>query len=287
MRNWKQLLLLLMVVLMLAAVPFAMAQDEEGDDHGDTTTEVHDEGAEEAAEEGGGISALGINGGFLIAQIINFAIIALALTAMLWRPAINMLDAREEKIKKGIEDAAAAAKARQNAEAEAEKILAQARSEAQKVIDDARGRGEDVAKSIEQEAKQSADKIKSDAQADAVAARDAQLGDLRDQVLNISVAVAGRILGENIDANKQKSLVDSFISNLPDGAKGMKGDVEVVSAMPLTDAEQGKVKKAIGADNVTFTVNPAILGGLIVRSDDKVVDGSVRSNLNNLSGSLA
>lgn len=283
MNKLRHLLILLAIIVMLVPAPLAMAQDEEGDDHGDTTTEVHEEGE----AEGGGISALGINGGFLIAQIVNFLIIAGLLGAMLWKPAINMLDAREEKIKKGIEDAAAAAKARQNAEAEAEKILAQARTEAQKVIDEARGRGDDVAKTIEQEARQAAEKIQSDAQADATAARDQQLGDLREQVLNISTAVAGRIIGENLDTKKQKALVDGFISDLPAEAKGMGGSVEVISAMPLSDAEQKSVTKAIGADDATFSVNPAILGGLIVRSADRVVDGSVRSNLSKLSGSLS
>lgn len=230
---------------------------------------------------------LGINPGFLLIQIIAFIVLYTLLTRFIYDPLINMLSERRNRIAKGLEDAAAAAKARQNAEAEAEKILAQARVEAQKVIDDARGRGDDVASSIEQEARAAAEKIQSDAQADAMAARDQQLGDLRDQVLSISVAVAGRILGENIDEKKQKSLVDSFISDLPEGAKGLSGNVEVVSAMPLSDAEQKKVQKAIGADSATFTVNPAILGGLIVRSADRVVDGSVRANLNKLSQNLS
>ena len=56
--------------------------------------------------------------------------------------------------------------------------------------------------------------------------------------------------------------------------------------MPLADAEQAKVKKEIGADEVTFIVNPAILGGLIVRAGDQVVDGSVSNNLTALAGSL-
>lgn len=229
---------------------------------------------------------LGINPGFLLIQIIAFIVLYTLLTRFIYDPLINMLSERRNRIAKGLEDAAAAAKARQNAETEAEKILAQARVEAQKVIDDARGRGDDVASSIEKEARATAEKIQSDAQADAMAARDQQLGDLRDQVLSISVAVASRILGENIDAKKQKSLVDGFISDLPEGAKGLGGKVEVISAMPLSDAEQTKVQKAIGADSATFSVNPAILGGLIVRSADRVVDGSVRANLGKVSQNL-
>lgn len=230
---------------------------------------------------------LGINPGFLLIQIIAFIVLYTLLTRFIYDPLINMLSERRNRIAKGIEDAAAAAKARQNAEAEAEKILAQARTEAQKVIDEARGRGEGVAKGIEQEARKAAEKIHSDAQADAVASRDQQLGDLREQVLNISTAVAGRILGENLDTKKQKALVDGFIADLPADAKGLSGNVEVISAMPLSDKEQDSVKKAIGADSATFSVDPAILGGLIVRSADRVVDGSVRSNLSKLSANLS
>jgi len=291
----KRLLVLLMLLSLVVAAFPAMAQDDEGGDGEETPTEEvaeetesHSEAEEHGDEETGSpLDPLGINTGLLAVQILNFLILLGILVPMLWRPAVNMLDARSEEIKKGIEDAAAAAKARENAEAEAEKILAQARTEAQKVIDDARGRGDDVAKGIEQEARQAAEKIQSDAQADAVAQRDAQLGDLREQVLSISTAVAGRILGENLDAKKQKALVDGFIADLPDGAKGMGGNVEVISAMPLSDAEKSSVQSAIGADNVTYSVDPAILGGLIVRGADRVVDGSVRSNLDKLTGSLS
>src|SRR5689334_19325586 len=77
-----------------------------------------------AAESEGGIAALGLNAGYLLAQIINFLVIFGALGALLWRPILNMLDSRTAKIEKGLEDARVAAEARRNAEAEAEKILA-------------------------------------------------------------------------------------------------------------------------------------------------------------------
>lgn len=229
---------------------------------------------------------LGINPGFLLIQIIAFIVLYVLMTRFIYDPLVNMLNERRNRIAKGLEDAAAAARARENAEAEAEKILAQARTEAQKVIDEARGRGEDVAESIENEARQVAAKIQFDAQTEATVIRDQQLGDLREQVLNISVSVASRILGENINQPKQKALVDGFITNLPEDAKGLGGNVEVVSAMPLTAAEQKRVQDAVGADSASFSVDPSILGGLIVRSADRVVDGSVRSNLTSLARSL-
>ncbi len=241
-------------------------------------------GTVSAAEEGGGpLDALGINAGFLIAQFVNFGLIFVLLTALLWRPLVNMMDARSAKIKKGLEDAHAAANARLNAEQEAEKILAQARAEAQGVIEEARGRGETVAKQVESEARTAAEKIREDARAAAVEERNTQLSGLRSQVAAISLAVAQQLIGETLDEKRQQALINDFFSKVPAEAKSLKGDVVVVSAMPLSDAEQDKARKEIGAQNVSFEVDPSILGGLIVRSGDRVVDGSVRSGLNDIS----
>src|SRR5690606_33114819 len=104
----------------------------------------------------------GLNAGYLLAQLVNFGIIFLALTFILWRPIVNMLDARTAKIEKGLEDAAVAANARKNAEAEAERIVAAARAEAAKVIEEARARGEELAKQIEATGQSDAERIRAE-----------------------------------------------------------------------------------------------------------------------------
>lgn len=242
--------------------------------------------AEPAAEGEGGIAALGLNAGYLLAQIINFVVIFGALGALLWRPILNMLDSRTAKIEKGLEDARVAAEARRNAEAEAEKILAAARADVAKVIEEGRARGDEVAKQVEAEARAEAEKFRADSRLAAAAERDQQLAALRGQVADISVAVARRLIGESLDQKRQSAIVSDFFTKVPAEAKKLGGDVEIVSAMPLSDDEQAKAKKEIGASNVTFTVDPSILGGLIVRSGDRVVDGSIRSSLNDLAGRL-
>ena len=260
-QNMKRMLLALLVMMLFVAVPATLA-----------------------AEEGGSpLDALGINQGFLIAQCFNFGIIFALLTVFLWRPIINMLDARSAKIAKGLEDAAAAANARLNAEAEAEKIKAQARAEVQQSIEESRGRGEELAKTIEAEARTEAENIRAQARAAAVEERDQQLAGLRSQVAAISIAVAQRLIGESLDEKRQQALINDFFSKVPADAKSLSGEIEVVSAMPLSDAEKARVQQEIGAANVEFVVDPGILGGLIIRSDDRVVDGSVRSGLSDIS----
>lgn len=265
MRHNRRLILLLVVVAMFAIAPVALA-----------------------AEEGGSpLDALGINGGFMLSQFINFGLIFILLTWMLWKPITSMLDARSAKIQKGLEDAAAAASARRNAEAEAEKVLAAARQEASTIVEQGRARGEEASKTVQSEARSNADKIRADARLEAETLRNAELASLRGQVANIGVAIARRLIGESlVDEGKQKALIADFFTNVPADAKNLSGKVEVVSAMPLDDAEQGKVKSQLSASDVTFTVDPAILGGLVIRAGDRVIDGSIRSGLSNLTGRL-
>jgi len=232
------------------------------------------------------MEGLGINPGYLLVQIIAFVVIYTLLTRFIYDPLGNVLRERRQRIAKGLEDAAAAANARLNAEKEAESILAKARAEAAKIIDEARSRGEEVGKTVEAQARAQADKIIADAQSRAEEERNAQLAGLRGQVASISIAVAQRLIGENLDQKRQQALIEDFFSKVPDSAKKLAGSVEVVSAMPLSDQEQAKVKKETGADAVNFSVDPSILGGLILRSGDKVVDGSVRSGLTGLSEKL-
>lgn len=267
------------------AEPTAAEAAAEGDHSTDAAAEG-EAGAAEAAPATSPLTPLGINAGFLIAQIINFLIIFGALTVFLWRPIVNMLDSRGAKIQKGLEDAQVAANARRNAEAEAETIRANARADISKGVEEGRLRGDEIAKQIEAEARAEAEKIRAEARTSAAAERDQQLAGLRGQIAAISLAATQKLIGAALDEKKAKSLIDGFFTDVPANALKLGGNVEVVSAMPLDDAEKAKAKSSIGADNISFVVDPNILGGLIVRSGDRVVDGSVRSGLNDLGARL-
>ncbi len=286
----KRLFVLLAVIALLVFASAALAQEATPAaggttaDHAAETTTATTTAAEAPATSP--LVPLGINTGYLIAQIVNFLLIALLLGAIIWRPLVNMLDSRSAKIEKGLEDAAAAANARRNAEAEAEKIQAQARADVNRAIEEARARGEEVGKQVEAEARAEADRIRAEAQARSNEERDRQLADLRGQVAAIAIAVAQRLIGESLDAKRQQALINDFFSKVPAEAKALTGDVEVVSAMPLTDDEKTQVQGQIGANNITYSVDPSILGGIVVRSGERVIDGSVRSGLNDIAGRL-
>jgi len=228
---------------------------------------------------------LGINVGFLLAQIVNFGIVV-AVFVMAWKPLVRVLEARREKIAKGLEDAQAAEQKLANAEREAQKLLDQRRAEANKLVEEARGRGEEQAKAIVEEANRRAEEIRAKAQSDAVEQRNSLLSDVRSQVASIAIAAAERVIGQSLDEKKSQAIVSDFIAHVPDSIANVGGAIEVTSALPLTADEQAKVKSKTGAQSATFKVDPSILGGLVVRSGEKVIDASIRSGLSSLAGKM-
>jgi len=238
------------------------------------------------------MEALGINLGFFIVQIIAFIILFLVLNAWLYKPMLDMMETRKQKIAQGLEDARVAAEARANAEKEAAKIIADAQAEAGKVVREATERAEAAGKDVKASAEAEAAKAREAALAEAEDERTRILGDLRGQVASLAIAAANKLVGEALDEKKQHALLDEFFSGVKSGKVvvvdgDFKGETaEVTSALPLTGDEQEAVKKSFSAKEVAFKVDPSILGGLVVKIGDKVLDGSVAGKLEGLRHSL-
>lgn len=81
------------------------------------------------------LAAFGIDWKLLLLQIFNFGVVLLVLRKYLYRPLIAMLDERNAKLKKGVEDAVAAAQAKSETEAARSGILADARKEGEGIVD--------------------------------------------------------------------------------------------------------------------------------------------------------
>ena len=244
------------------------------------------------------MEALGINLGFLIFQILNFTIMVILLYAWAYKPIIGALEKRKQKIAQGMEDARVAAEARANAEAEARQIIAQAQAEASQKVRESSERADAAGKEILAQAEADVVKAREAALADAQHERDRILADLRGQVAALALAAAQKLVGEALDERRQHALIDEFFSGVKagkvvvlEGADLRGASAEIVSALPLTDAEKDAVRQDIvakvGSQTVTFRVDPAILGGLIVKVGDKVVDGSVAGQLETLRQSLS
>lgn len=240
---------------------------------------------------------LGINLGYFLVQTFNFLILLVVLRVWVYKPLVGMLEKRRQSIAQGLEDARIAAEARANAEKEAEKIISDANRQAGQIVAEAKDRAEVAARDVMASAQVDAGKAREKALAEVEEERNRILGDLRGQIAGISIAAAQKLVGEALDEKRQHALLDEFFSGVKsgkvvvmEGAASKGASAEVTSALPLTADEQSTVKKDIlsktGAEAVTFRVDPSILGGLVVRVGDKVLDGSVAGRLEGLRSTL-
>jgi F-type H+-transporting ATPase subunit b len=238
------------------------------------------------------MEALGINVGLLIVQLIAFTIVMLTLNAWVYKPMLDMMETRKKKIGQGLEDARVAAEARANAEKDAAKIIADAQAEASKVVREATERAEVASKDVRTAAEGEAAKAREAAMAEAELERGRILGDLRGQVAALAIAAANKLVGEALDEKKQRALLDEFFSGVKSGkvvvvGESLKGDSAVVtSALPLSNDEQAAVKSSVSAKDYSFKVDPSILGGLVIKVDEKILDASVAGKLEGLRSAL-
>jgi F-type H+-transporting ATPase subunit b len=245
------------------------------------------------------LEGLGINLGYLLVQVFNFLIILVILAAWVYRPIINMLERRRRTIAQGLEDARIAAEARANAEKEAARIVAQAQQEAAQELRKAGERAEQMAQDIKAAAEEDAVHIREVAAEESEQAKVQALGELRGQVATLAIAAAQKVIGEALDEKRQHALISEFFSGVKKGKVVLlegeslsgAGSAEVTSALPLTSEEQDAVRDEVvgklgSGATITFRVDPKILGGLVIRVGDKVLDSSVAGKLESLRRSL-
>jgi F-type H+-transporting ATPase subunit b len=242
---------------------------------------------------------LGLNLGYILLQICMFGIVLVVLYAWVYKPILNLLDKRSKAISQGLEDARVAAEARANAERDADKIISEAQTKAAQMVREATERAEVAAKEVRANAEADAAKARSTAMQEVELERTRLLGDLRSQVASLAIAAAQKILAETLDERRQRALLDEFFSGIKcgkisilDGNVFEGSQADVTSALPLTKEEQavvkGEVLACLGEDAViNYHVDPHLLGGLVIRIGDKVMDGSVSGQLQGLYQALA
>ena len=157
---------------------------------------------------------LEINPGLIVWTIITFVILLVILRAKAWKPLVQALTEREENIRTALQGA-------EDAQAEAQRLLdenkrqlAKAEEQSQRVIKEGREMGEKLKSEIVDKANTSARVMIEQAKDEIRREKEAALTQLRTEVADLAIGVAGKILDQNLDTPKQRQLVDSAIKDL-------------------------------------------------------------------------
>ncbi|HSO92890.1 MAG TPA: F0F1 ATP synthase subunit B [Candidatus Dormibacteraeota bacterium] len=147
----------------------------------------------------------------LLVQVLAFIVLMLLLARYLYRPIQQVLEARTKRIEEGLKAADEAKREREAAGRDYEKRLDEARREGQALIEHVTARSDQLRKELEAKAREQADAMIEKARSEIQQERKRAVEDLRRQVGDLAVLAAGRVIGENLDAQKHKQLIDRAI----------------------------------------------------------------------------
>lgn len=169
------------------------------------------------AFSGGGsedASLLSVNWGLAFWTVLTFLLLLFILRKFAWKPILKALDDREAKIKDSLK---MAEKAKNDAQAmieENKKNIARAEEEAQKILKEGRAFAEKLKTELVEKNKAEAEKILSEAQAEIERKKQEAFEQLKNQVADLSLQVAEKILRQNLNKDSNKDLVQKYLEDL-------------------------------------------------------------------------
>ncbi len=157
---------------------------------------------------------LDINPSTVIFAIINFCILVVGLKVFLYKPVCNMLDSRKEEVANNLNSAEEAKLEAQKLKDEYAAQLQNARSEAQDIINQAAKIGEQTKADIVSEAREEAARLTAKAQADIAREKTEALNEIRNEIADLAVLAAAKVVGKTIDVADHQNMVNDFVKEV-------------------------------------------------------------------------
>ncbi|MBT6661163.1 MAG: F0F1 ATP synthase subunit B, partial [Verrucomicrobia bacterium] len=150
----------------------------------------------------------GVNWQLFISQLIAFIVVALVLKKFAYKPVLDMLDQRRERIAQAEANAEKIQAELAETQAERDKVLAEANQKAQEMIDDAKEAAKQVGEAEGQKAVKQAEEIIRKAREATEADRDQMMSELRVEIGRLVVETTAKVSGKVLTAEDQQRLID-------------------------------------------------------------------------------
>ena len=131
-----------------------------------------------------------------------------------WGPILGAVEARESGIQSKLDEAASRNEEAAKLLAEHKEQLADARRQANELIAEGKAAGDHLRKEIEEKARAEAQGIVDRARTEIVRERDQAIEALRKESVDLALAAASRLMQENLDQDKDRQLVERYLSEM-------------------------------------------------------------------------
>ena len=157
------------------------------------------------------MEGLGINLNGLIAQIVNFVLLFVLLYMVAYKPVLRMLDQRSQRVRESMEQAEEVNRRLAQAQQDYELHLEQARKEGQAIIAQASQAADRLREESVRQAKEEAQKLVEKAKSEIDYERRRAMAELREDVANIAVLAAGKVINRSLDPEAHRQLIQDFL----------------------------------------------------------------------------
>ncbi len=162
-------------------------------------------------------SFLGVNPWTALFILLNTLTIYFVAKKYLFGPVMLIIEERQKEID-GMYESAGTAKAEAEAmRTEYTQRLNAAKAHAESIVRDAVTRGQNREEEILHRAKDEADAIRAKASADIAMEKKKAMNDAKNEISGLALAIAGKVVGRELNSDDQSGLIDRFLDELGEG----------------------------------------------------------------------
>ncbi len=163
-------------------------------------------------------SFFGVNFWTAFFVLLNTLAVFFVAKKFLFKPVMKMIQDRQNEIDGMYDDAGKAKADAQAMEAEYKQKLSEAQATSERLVKEAVARGQSREEEIIRQANAQASAIMEKTSADIALEKKKAINDAKDEISEMAMAIAGKVVGRALDTSDQSALVDSFINELGDQA---------------------------------------------------------------------
>ena len=146
----------------------------------------------------------------------SFLLLVFLVKKFAWGNIVGILDQRAQKISEDIDSAEAARKKAEDLAQKREEALAGSREEAAAIVETAKETAEKNKAGILADAAEEVSRLKQKANKEIAQSKEDALKAIKSDVVDLSINLASKILGQSLDKEAQSQLIDNYIDKLGD-----------------------------------------------------------------------
>ena len=149
-------------------------------------------------------------------ELVAFLLVLGALAKWVLPPLQRSMNERQQTIKDALTNAEQAKVRAEEAEAEYRRVIEEARTQARGMVDDANRHAERLRTEKREQAEQEYDRLVGRARADIDSEARRAAEELRQQVANLTIAVVEKVIGQGLDPQTHRAIVERAIADVSD-----------------------------------------------------------------------